>query len=941
LVGRARELELLDALVEGGEAGVVWISGEAGIGKTTLLEAASEEGARRGRRVLSGRAAEFEQDVPFGVFVDALEAGAPLLTDAESGGPDERHRILRAARQALRELARERPLLLALDDLHWADVASVDLLCHLLHRPFEEPVLLLLASRPAQTPARLVAALEDAERAGGGRRIELEPLSASQADELLGEKLDAPSRELLFRESEGNPFYLEELAAAARRGDDLSFMAYEGDASGVPAAVSAALRSELSVLSPQATVLLRAAALLGDPFEPDLAAATADAGEEEALEALDELLARDLVRPAGPPARFRFRHPLVRRAIYETAGQGWSLAAHRRAAAALAARGLPASVRAHHVQRSASHGDEAAIATLVEAADQVAGRAPASAARWLDAALNLLPEGGDTQPRRLELLGRRAAMLGLAGQVEEARESLGAFLEESPSDGSPTRVRAAVLTAILDEIRGRAHASRALLVEELSALPDRSTPGAAELMRELAFTCLLERDWEAAREWARASLEADGAGVVRVGALSALALGAIGLDRIDEAGEPIATAASLFDRLRDEELAAHHPAIAVWLCRAELCLERFEDAISHVERSVEVSRAAGQRHLTVPLLGGQSEALILTGQLAKAAEVAEAAADAALLSDNPVMLSWAMRLRCGVATLGGDLYDGIRFGEIGVAGGPGSVLSGTPTVPLAEALLAIGEPERAREQLLNPSGEIATPTLPLLEAERLELVCRIELARGRSEEAGELAARAEAAAARTAQLLSVPLVHAARARAAVLLEGGQAAEAAELALESAARAGEIGAVIAAARARILAGRALAGLDRARARAELERAHSQLVGCGAVRLADAAARELRALGRAVARVAPDGGGAPVAGLTKRELEVVELVAAGRTNREIAEQLYLSVRTVDRHVSRIFDKLGVKSRAAAASEFERARQSAAEGPPRTSSRTSAGT
>jgi DNA-binding NarL/FixJ family response regulator len=938
LVGRARELELLDALVEGSEAGVVWISGEAGIGKTTLLEAASEEGARRGRRVLSGRAAEFEQDVPFGVFVDALEAGAPLLTDAEPGGPDERHRILRAARQALRELARERPLLLALDDLHWADVASVDLLCHLLHRPFEEPVLLLLASRPAQTPARLVAALEDAERAGGGRRIELEPLSASQADELLGDQLDPASRELLFRESEGNPFYLEELAAAARRGDDLSSLASEGDAGGVPAAVSAALRSELSVLSPQATDLLRAAALLGDPFEPDLAAATADAGEE-ALVALDELLARDLVRPAGPPARFRFRHPLVRRAVYETAGQGWSLAAHRRAAAALAARGLPASVRAHHVQRSASHGDEAAIATLVEAADQVAGRAPASAARWLDAALNLLPVSPDTQPRRLELLGRRAAMLGLAGRVEEARESLGAFLAESPSDGSPTRVRAAVLTAILDEIRGRAHASRALLVDELSRLPDRSTPGAAELMRELAFTCLLERDWEAAREWARASLEADGAGVVRVGALSALALGSFGLDRIDEAREPIATAASLFDRLRDDELAAHHPAIAIWLCRAELCLERFEDAIRHVERSVEVSRGAGQRHLTVPLLGGQTEALILTGQLAKAAEVAEAAADAALLSDNPVMLSWAMRLRCSVATLGGDLYDGVRYGEIGVAGGPGSVLSGTSTVPLAEALLAIGEPERAREQLLDPSGEIAAPTLPLHEAERLELVCRIELARGRSDEAGELAGRAEAAAARTEPLLSLPLVHAARARAAVLLEGGQAAEAAELALESAARAGEIGAVIAAARARILAGRALAGLDRTRARAELERAHSQLVGCGAVRLADAAARELRALGRAVARVAPDGG-APVAGLTKRELEVVELVTAGRTNREIAEQLYLSVRTVDRHVSRIFDKLGVKSRAAAASEFERARQSAAEGPARTSSRTSAG-
>ena len=110
----------------------------------------------------------------------------------------------------------------------------------------------------------------------------------------------------------------------------------------------------------------------------------------------------------------------------------------------------------------------------------------------------------------------------------------------------------------------------------------------------------------------------------------------------------------------------------------------------------------------------------------------------------------------------------------------------------------------------------------------------------------------------------------------------------------------------------------------RAVGELQLAHEQLFACGALRYCDEAARELRKLGRVVRRVGGDRvDDSPLAGLTRRELEVIEFVAAGKTNREIANELFLSVRTVDRHVSRIFEKLGVNSRAAAASQFERAR------------------
>jgi DNA-binding CsgD family transcriptional regulator len=159
-----------------------------------------------------------------------------------------------------------------------------------------------------------------------------------------------------------------------------------------------------------------------------------------------------------------------------------------------------------------------------------------------------------------------------------------------------------------------------------------------------------------------------------------------------------------------------------------------------------------------------------------------------------------------------------------------------------------------------------------------------------------------------------------RVRALVALELGDRDRAAAEAFTAASTGGPVEA----ARARIVAGRALAAADdRAAAVTELQRAHTELVESGALRYADEAARELRKLGRAVRASGGEGGRAEIAGLSTREVEVMVLLADGKTNREIADALFLSVRTVDRHVSRIFDKLGVSSRAAAASQFARAR------------------
>ncbi len=211
--------------------------------------------------------------------------------------------------------------MLVLDDLHWSDEASIQLLAALLRRGADAPVLLALAFRPGQAPARLMAALA----VPSVRRIVLERLTEAQAAELLSASLSTAER-----------------------------------------------------------MLLQGAAVAGEPFEPDLAAAVAKLPAADALGVLDALLALDLLRPTSVPRRFVFRHPLVRRAVYESAPAGWKLAAHARTADALAARGASPAERAHHVEQYAGQGAEAAIGVLLEAGTAVASRAPAAAARWFE-----------------------------------------------------------------------------------------------------------------------------------------------------------------------------------------------------------------------------------------------------------------------------------------------------------------------------------------------------------------------------------------------------------------------------------------------------------------------------------------------------------------------------------------------------------------------------
>jgi len=469
--------------------------------------------------VLDARASEFERDLPYALWSDAIdwhvrELGerrvrllgvadpgalamvAPALDAAGSGGPAaDRHRTHRALRDLLERLSAARPLVLCLDDVHWADPASLDTLAALVRRPPAAAVLLALAAREGQLPVALSRALAAAMSEDRAARIALGPLSGAEAGELIGADATA-----LFSLSGGNPFYLQQLARAQARGVAGGVFG-EG---AVPVAVAASLASELGELAPDSRLLLEAAAVLGDPFEPDLAAEVAELGEGVALGALDELLARALVRSAGVPRRFAFRHPLVRHAVYAAVVGGWRLAAHGRAADALARRGADVIAVAHHLERCARTGDEGAIVVLMEAAEAARASAPAIASRFCAGVLRLLPAGGGDRERRARMQAALADAQSAAGDPAAARATLADALRGA--EGAE-RLGLTVAATYADLWLGRPRDARRRLQVALRDVPAQPSRERIRLRLSLGMTALFECDLREAEAQASDALD--------------------------------------------------------------------------------------------------------------------------------------------------------------------------------------------------------------------------------------------------------------------------------------------------------------------------------------------------------------------------------------------------------------------------------------------------
>ena len=878
LLGRERELAAAGRAIDDvweGSSRVLSLVSEAGLGKTALVTEIRERARVAGMLVLHGCGVEHERAVPFGVAVDALD-----LDEL----PTERFRAHRAVRALLEDRGRERPLALLLDDLHWADEASLELVLHLLRRPPESAQLLVFAARPGAAAQRL---LEAALGAPGWEPLALAPLADADAERLLGGVADPELRRRIVADAGGNPLFLRELARSGRE---------------LPASLVAAVAREVGALDAQARALLEGAAVAGEPFDPELAAAAAALPGAPALAALDRLVAVDLVRPGEDGRAFLFRHPLVRRAVYAGTAPGWRLTAHERAAAALEGRGAAATVRAHHVARAGRPGDPAAIA-VIRAAAEASAASPAAAAHWYGAALRLAGDG----PQRAELLALRAGALAAGGRPESAHATLLEALALAPS------LRLEVACARVETLLGRHPEARRRLLAELETAPPEHQ---ADIAFELAACAFHEGRMDTLRRWAEPAMRAAadaGDPVLFAGSEALAALGA-SWDGDRETSDQRLDDASARLRELDDRALAICPAVLMHVGVAQFLCERFEDAAATAARAITLARRSGLGQLLPTLFGLRANALVARLELDEALRAAEAAEETARLQGIPTVLHFALWIRALVHEARGETGDTerlVRDAAALVGAVQPSKRSYTARVDLA-AIDAAHDPARALREILDVDGPELARTDPTTRSAQFLRLARAALALERIDDAATFAARATAHSDRLQ--LPAGASRATCARAEVLLARGEAAEAARLALEASAAAEHTGARADALDALVLAGRALAAAgDTSGANEALQRVVAEAGRAGAVRLHDAAARELRRIGsRPSGRARRAARRTQGTTLSAREQEIARLVASGRSNKEVAATLYLSEKTVENALTRIYAKLGVRSR-----------------------------
>ncbi len=905
LVGRRDVLNdlrgSLDAIVSG-EFRLLALVGEPGAGKTRLLAELERLATERGCRTLWGRAAEFEQVMPFSALVDALD-GHLEETRHEHPGPDApghdaqllasvfpalgataepsddvsalaRYRLYRAVAQLLARIARPGGLVLVLDDVHWADDATVEFLDHVSRHSPKAPLLVVVAYRPKQAPPRLAL---------GGARVTIGPLSEDEAGELLGPNVTRSRKKALYDASEGYPFYLQALARI--------------EAGDLPGSKTDALALELRDLSGHALIVAQGAAVAADEFEAGLAAVAAKVPLATALDALDELVDRDLVRP-GAGGRFRFRHPLVRQAAYESAKAGWRLSAHRRIAERLAEVDAPAPLRAVHVERSAAFGDRDAVDVLVTAARQVATTAPATSAHWLQAALGLLPDTTD----RLDLLLELARNQTVSGRLTEARNTAYEVLRLLPRDDYARRAQAARFCALVERLLDRPGEGRAVLVSELREIPEPRLPAALPMRLRLVAESLMRGDHRAGQAVLDFMPDDSDDPGLRLAIAMLRPMTAYAGHRVEEALGHIAAAQELAEATPEIHQLAWMDTVA-WMCWSEIWLGRHRPALARFERAIAAVKATGQTFILTNMLAGLARLNGVLGRIPEGQIAAEESAEIALLLNSGYARVVAMAQQSLLAGAAGDDEDAIRLGHeaatsgVSVSEWPGAQARFAYATALAnsgridEEAVAAVEEDFAGDRLEEFSMLAFCETMACAHAAR--------------NEPKESVAWAERAAAMVRPELELTdgLARLARAHATV---GAEAEELALTAAEILTRAGH----------RLDAGRALlragvACVDGGRKRAalpHLEAAHEIFTACGARGMAAAAVREQRRAGKRVAAARATG----AHGLTGRELEIARLVAEGCSNQQIATRLHISVRTVETHLTRAFEKLGVTSR-----------------------------
>jgi DNA-binding CsgD family transcriptional regulator len=899
IIARQSELAALDDFLESLDKWprALFFEGAAGIGKTRLWREGLERGRSRGLRVLATRPGSAEVRLAFAGIADLLrevldevlvQLPAPqrralgvalLVEDAEGAAPDDRA-VAAAFLGALRRVAADGPVVVALDDVQWLDAASARTLAFALRRLGNEHIGVLGTIRvsPEETePADLVGALPH-ERL---TRISLRPLSVGALYELVGERLGARlSRATLLRlhdTSGGNPFYGLELARAlVESGQEPS----PGEPLPVPAGLRELVESRLGRLSPRAREALLVASALSQPTR----------GLVEDGDALEEAVDEGVVELDGDT--IRFTHPLLASIHYASASPERRRDVHGQLAQLV----REPEEHARHLGLAIDGTDEVVAQALEAAAGRAHNRgALVAAAELMDDAQSRTPASKPTELRRRRLAAAEAHYAG--GDRDRALRPLEEELERS----APGPERAEVLWSI-GKIKFEGEDTRVGLDYFQRALDETGDDDRlrACILESLSFPVVKQQGFRAGRDYAREAVEL----AERVGdeATLARALAQLGyLEWMCDAGvktELFERAVALEDELGGLELD-YGPSGRY--ARVLYDSGSYDTARPVLERLIKRGRESGDAAVNMPLFL-LANIDLEQGAWASAEELSWEAYDVAVQTGREAAEPRGLFTLARLEASRGDSEDARNHAEQALVMTEGRGWnSGGPRGSLCVLELT--------EENYEAAYDVVLPAIETYRKLGVAIVGQIldgaeALAgMGRSGEGRELLGEAFE---RAAAMMRLPWPTAAAARARGLLAEAEGdLEHAESELEQAVAVGkEVGWPLELGRSLLALGTVQRRAQKKQAaRRTLEEAIAVLDALGARPWAERARRELGRIG---------GRKAVHEGLSTTETEIVELVVAGRSNKEVAQALHLSPKTVEWNLSKVYRKLGVHSR-----------------------------
>jgi DNA-binding CsgD family transcriptional regulator len=924
LIGRDAEFATASAALRAlgeGPASALVIEGEAGIGKTRLVQSLVDRALASGVTPFCGEAHPFERTRPFGVVattlgltrrspdprraaIGSLLAGGGAVAPTPHAG-DTHHLVVEEIVDLVESACAEAPVLLVAEDLHWADVASLIAISSVVRRLPLSPLLVVVTTRPSPLSAEAVRLLDDLAVAGACT-VTLEPLRADDVATLARRELGAPPGVRLLAlldKTGGNPLWVTAMLRALddegllRRDDD----EVEAVTSELPASMSDLVVRRLRHLSTETLELLQITAVLGDAVSVRDPAAVAHRPPTELVAQFGEAFDAQLLDESGD--QVVFRHQLVHDAIYEQVPKPARRLLHREAALALMHAGADPFEVADHLVLGAERGDEEAVAWLRTAAREASAQAPAVAVELLRRAEALLPGGHpDADVVSTEIV---VATL-TAGRVAEASARAEAVLARPHAAEVDDSLRVALLGALALQNRAA----------ELIAVVDSSLSDRSRLQPAVEVPMLIHQSWahtytgnhragEAVARRALSIAEACSDATLTIGALTAL-LVAIGRGgRFSEALAHAERTAMLAADSVDKRSLPLHPRFFLGLALFDC--DRVGEARAAYRAALDDE--FGSAWWLSDTLVADAQACFAIGDWDDAVPGLIASGEAAREKDHPLLLSQSLAYQAIIATARGDHRTA------------NELLAGVPTlIDDADLPYNAGVVASAWAGLREAEGDQQGAYDVLLRCWRFELahddryyhrglapdLVRLALARGHRDVAFGVADTVADSAALAGEVPTVASV-ALRCRGLVDGTAGPLMEAVEVVRDTPLMVAFTGACEDAARALAQTGR------RDEAAALLAEALERHEAAGADAWAGRVRAQLRALGvrpgRRGRRNRPTTGWAS---LTATEQAVSLLVAEGLTNGAVAKRLYISPHTVNTHLRHVFAKLEISNR-----------------------------